>query len=377
MTIKFKLDSWKCLVAFALVFNVFTSYSIASEIEGEKGAKPVKKALVMYGEETLFNSIEKLSDEKIQEYHDSLRSLPSPPMGVIEQIELFLEIKTLSKLEIALLLDSLFDAGDQHYALINQVNLFIVDHDFDAVEKFDYINADHDFPAHLIYGSWNTTKPHPYPIEIWKNDSSQRLKLADQSIGDYASPLKKVVVTSTFGYRWDRMHRGIDLDLQVWDTVASAFSGKVRFVGYFGGYGRTIVVRHHNGLETLYAHLHRFKVNVGDEVKAGQLIGLGGSSGNSTGSHLHFECRYKGVAINPSQIINFKDKKLVKDKVTLIKNNWGYTAIPDGVEYYTVKRGDYLMKIADMYGTTCKQLCDDNQIKRNTPLRVGQKIRIL
>ena len=345
--------------------------SFVGETEREK--KPVKQAVVMYGDETLFNSIENLSDESIQAFHDSLRALPEPPIGVLEQIKLFLEIKTMSKLEMALLLDSLFDAGDEHYALINQVNLFITSQDFESEEEFDYLNSSHDFPAHSIYGNWNTTKPHPYSIEIWESDSSQRLMLSNKDIGGYVSPVNKIVVTSTFGYRWERFHRGVDLDLQVWDTVKSVFSGKVRFAAY----GRTVVVRHHNGLETLYAHLHRFKVSVGDEVEAGQLIGLGGSSGNSTGSHLHFECRFKGVAINPTQIIDFKEEKLVNDKVTLIKNKWGYTAIPDGVEYYTVKRGDYLMKIADMYGTSCKQLCDDNQIKRNTPLRVGQKIRIL
>lgn len=344
---------------------------------GDEEKKPVKKALVMYGEQTLFNTIDKLDDEHIQAYHDSLRKLPNPPISVIQQIELFLEIKTMSKMEIALLLDSLFDAGDQHYALINQVNLYIVDQESRSEEQFAYLTDGQAYPADMIYGSWNTSKPHPYPMAMWESDSSLRLKLSDQEMGSYVSPVDKVVVTSTFGYRWGRWHRGVDLDLQVWDEVKSAFSGKVRFVGYFGGYGRTVVVRHYNGLETLYAHLHRYKVKIGDEVKAGEVVGLGGSSGNSTGSHLHFECRFKGVALNPSQIIRFKEKELINEKVTLKKNKWGYTAIPDGVEYYTVKKGDYLYKIADMYGTTCDKICRENGISRNSTLKVGQKIRIL
>lgn len=348
---------------------------ITKETETEK---PVKKAVVMYGEQTLFNTLEQLDDEHIQLHYDSLKKLEKPPALVMSQIELFLTVKTLTKLEAALLLDSLFESGDEHYALINQINLFLIDHDFsDAEEEFAYLDHNSDFPAHLIYGSWITTKPYPYSPELYKADTTQRLKLSDRSFGAYASPVDKVVVTSRFGYRWGRSHRGIDLDLEVWDEVKSAFSGKVRFAGYFGGYGRVVVVRHDNGLETLYAHLHRFKVQAGDEVKAGAVIALGGSSGNSSGSHLHFEVRFKGVALNPDQIIDFKEKTLISNKVTLVKNSWGFTAIPDGVKYYTVRKGDYLFKIAEEYGTTCNDLCQMNGIRRNTPLQVGQKIRVI
>ena len=367
---------------FVLLVLVLSSISFAAvETEKEppaKSDKPVKKAVVMYGEQTLFNTLEQLDDEHIQLHYDSLKKLANPPQLIMSQIELFLTVKTLTKLEAALLLDSLFDSGDEHYALINQINLFLIDHDFsDAEEEFAYLEHNSNYPAQLIYGSWITTKPHPYSPELYKTDTTQRLKLVDRSFGDYVSPVDKIVVTSRFGHRWGKTHRGIDLDLQVWDEVKSAFSGKVRFAGYFGGYGRVVVVRHDNGLETLYAHLHRFKVKAGDDVKAGDLIALGGSSGNSSGSHLHLEVRYKGVALNPDQIIDFENKALVAQKITLIKNSWGFTAIPDGVEYYTVRRGDYLFKIAEEYGTTCNDLCKMNGIRRNTPLQVGQKIRVI
>ncbi len=369
----------QCLV-YLIGFNVTSFYAHASETETEKDTrKPVKKAVVLYGEETLFNTIENLTDESIQLHYDSLKGLENPPVKVMSQIELFLRIKTFSKMEAAMLLDSLFESGNENYALINQINLFLIDHDFSNVdnESFDYLKHKSDYPAHLLYGSWNTTKPHPYNQELYKQDSTQRLKLSSKKFGTYASPVDKIVVTSRFGYRWGKSHRGIDLDLQVWDEVKSAFSGKVRFAGYFGGYGRVVVVRHTNGLETLYAHLHRFKVEAGDNVNAGDVIALGGSSGNSSGSHLHFEVRYKGVALNPDQLIDFKAKELVADKITLVKNSWGFTAIPDGVEYYTVQKGDYLFKIAEEYGTTCNELCKKNGISRNSTLRVGQKIRVI
>ncbi len=361
-----------------LTVLVFISFAFSEKKEEGKSDKPVKKAVVLYGEETLFNTIEKLSDEAIQNHYDSLKVLPEPPLSLMSQIELFLRVKTLSRMEAALLLDSLFESGDEHYALINQINLFLINHDFGAEqEKFAYLEHSSSYPADFIYGSWSSTKPHPYGPELYESDTTQRIKLSDKSFGTYVSPVDKIVVTSRFGHRWGRSHRGIDLDLQVWDEVKSAFSGKVRFAGYYGGYGRVVVVRHYNGLETLYAHLHRFKTEVGAEVKAGELIGLGGSSGNSSGSHLHFEVRYKGVALNPDQLIDFKEKRLIADKVTLVKNTWGFSAIPDGVEYYTVKKGDYLFKIAEEYGLSCNDLCKMNSIRRNTPLRVGQKIRVI
>jgi len=208
-----------------------------------------------------------------------------------------------------------------------------------------------------------------------KNDPNNMILV--KKLGEYHSPTDKIVITSTYGHRWNRSHRGIDLDLQVWDPVHSAFKGKVRYAGFYGGYGRVVVVRHYNGLETLYAHLHRYKVAIGDEVEAGDVVGLGGSSGQSTGSHLHFECRFKGVAFDPATIIDFKNEKLIDKRITITKTKWGYAAIPDGVEYYTVKKGDYLYGIAEKYGTTCVKLCAANHINRNSTLQVGQKLRIL
>lgn len=358
---------------------LFSSLAVLANGGGgnDKNEKPVKKAVVLYGEDFLFNSIENLSDEKIQEFHDSLAQQPNVPQELLGNIRLFLSIKTMTRMEVALLLDSLFEEGNQNYALINQINLFILDHDFDTPYEYAYTNKEFNYPADNFYGSWNVSKPHPYSIKLWQADSAVKLLLESEKLGEYKSPVDKIVITSHYGYRWERSHRGIDLDLQVWDTVRTAFKGKVRYVGYYGGYGRVIVVRHYNGLETLYAHLHRYKVKVGDEVNAGQLIGLGGSSGQSTGSHLHFECRFKGVAINPEHLIRFKEKKLIDPEVTLLKNKWGYVAVPDGVEYYTVRSGDYLYSIAERYGTTCNQLCKLNGIRRNSTLRVGQKLRIL
>jgi murein DD-endopeptidase MepM/ murein hydrolase activator NlpD len=339
-------------------------------------AKPVRSAVVLHGDATLFNSLQLLSDEDLEAYYDSLSGLASPPSELMAQIDFFMEVRTLNQSDLAILLDSLFEAGSDWYPLINQINLYIKSRELEEI-KFDYSTDTAPYPAHLLYGSWNTQLPHPYAPELCAADTVIRLKLAGGNSGAFAFPLDKCVLTSHYGHRWGRFHKGVDLDLRVRDSVRSVFNGMVRFVGFHGAYGRVIVVRHENGLETLYAHLHRFYVQSGDKVVAGQAIAAGGSSGHSTGSHLHFECRFKGVDINPMHIIDFKTQQLVGEKISLVKTPKGFAATPDGVVIHSVKKGEYLRMIADLYGTTCAQICEQNGIQCNSTLRVGQKLRIL
>lgn len=111
--------------------------------------------------------------------------------------------------------------------------------------------------------------------------------------------------TSPFGYRIHpisrtrRMHNGIDIANSTGTNIAASQNGKVIFAGYQGSYGNLIVIRHANGMETAYAHLSRISVSVGDAVTQGQSIGKMGNTGGSTGSHLHFEIRSNGTAVNP------------------------------------------------------------------------------
>jgi murein DD-endopeptidase MepM/ murein hydrolase activator NlpD len=137
-----------------------------------------------------------------------------------------------------------------------------------------------------------------------------------------------------------------------------------------------VIIMHANGLETVYAHLSKFKVKPGDVVLAGQPIGLGGSTGHSTGSHLHFEVRYKGHALNPSTIISFDEYKLLHPSIILKKSKWGLCAFPSNAEFHMVQKGDNWHDLAQTYGLTQKELMALNGTQKRYHLKVGTKVRI-
>ena len=171
-----------------------------------------------------------------------------------------------------------------------------------------------------IFGQfWNSERVNPYGTAVTVPDHH------DIDVSEYTTPCPGHI-TSNYGYRsrFGRMHYGIDLKLQVGDTVRAAFSGKVRLTKYErGGYGYYVVVRHNNGMETVYGHLSRFLVKPDQYIKAGDPIALGGNTGRSTGAHLHFETRYLGIPINPAAIIDFENQVPHKDVFAFDKRTYG------------------------------------------------------
>lgn len=335
-------------VKILLLLTLFTatqSFCFHNENKTKEGTKKdTVSALVIAPSNPLYNNISSLSGNEIVNVIDSLLELDDIPKGLIKEINDYAESKLLT-------------------------------HDYYNSLTYFYENS--AIPANSTYGKWDTRHIYPYSDEITKNDTSIMLTLTDsKNYCDYVAPITDPVITSNYGWRNGRNHHGIDLDLQVWDPVKAAFDGMVRIALHHPGYGRVVVIRHYNGLETLYAHLHRFKVKTGDIVSAGQTIGLGGSSGQSSGSHLHFEVRYKGKPLNPRHIISFKQNKLISDSLQLVKHKWNYTALPVGVEYHTIERGDFMYKIAKRYGLTVNQLCELNGCTRKKRLIVGRKLRI-
>lgn len=120
------------------------------------------------------------------------------------------------------------------------------------------------------------------------------------STGQFIWPTKGGVVTSNYGYRWGAMHTGIDISGVKDKTIMAADNGTVTFAGWKKSYGNIVIIDHGGGIETYYAHLSSISVEKGQKVAQGQKVGVMGSTGNSTGTHLHFEIRKNGKATNPS-----------------------------------------------------------------------------
>lgn len=244
---------------------------------------------------------------------------------------------------------------------------------------------------------WDETTTNPYGIEQANLPSQWSIWLVD-SLGQYHCPFQgSVYYRGKFGVRRGRRHQGVDLPLKTGDPIYAAFTGKVRMSKYLGAFGNLVVIRHENGLETFYAHLSKRSVEVGDWVNAGDVIGLGGSTGRSTGPHLHFETRYNGFAFDPQWLIDF-EKGLLRHRLFVLKKKYfniysNYEqdfedemkneeddkkedAEREAMRWYTIKSGDTLGRIAINNGTTVNAICRLNGIKPTTTLKIGRKIRV-
>ncbi|MEE0119473.1 MAG: M23 family metallopeptidase [Bacteroidaceae bacterium] len=265
-------------------------------------------------------------------------------------------------------------------------------------------------PASSLYPNWSNNYTTNYGVEMPKEYKID--------LRAFHFPCESRRVTSSYGYRrsFRRKHYGTDIKVYVGDTIRSAFSGKIRIVANQGrkkGYGKYVVIRHHNGLETVYGHLSKQLVVEDQEVKAGEPIGLGGNTGRSTGSHLHFETRFLGQFIDPEKLFDFtaqdvlgdyylfssvgRSRLLTSDESKQLPDNkvlasvGGPTFEADKAaqskkfqeerreslraQVHKVRKGESLSVIARKRGTTVKRLCQLNNITTKTVLRVGQILR--
>ena len=260
------------------------------------------------------------------------------------------------------------------------------------------LNEQIETPAADLYEDWNNKYAHratalPDTFKI--------------NLRGFCMPTDNRVVTSNFGARWGRQHKGIDVKVYIGDTIRAAFSGKVRMVKYeAGGYGKYVVIRHGNGLETIYGHMSKHLVAEDEIVEAGQPIGLGGNTGRSTGSHLHFEPRLCGVALNPALMFDFKNQDVVGDYYMFYRDTYQKESIvanrlrgvngrgdivsdedmelaiaaPEAtytknVKFHKVKSGETLSSIARKRHTTVNAICKLNRIGKNIRLMPGQILK--
>lgn len=255
-------------------------------------------------------------------------------------------------------------------------------------------------PSADLYEDWDNLHAHSHVTVL---PDSFRI-----SLKNFCMPTTSRVLTSNFGARWGRQHKGLDIKVYIGDTIRAAFAGKVRVVRYEGrGYGKYVVIRHDNGLETYYAHMSKQLVEEDQEVRAGDPIGLGGNTGRSTGSHLHFETRLCGVALNPALMFDFRNQDVVDDYYVFHKSSYQResavanrlrgvsgmsfgndldkdvelaTAAPEASyaqesRFHKVKRGETLYSIAHKRGTTVDAIMKLNHLKKNSKLRPGQILK--
>ncbi len=264
--------------------------------------------------------------------------------------------------------------------------------DFEIVRKTEYFvplsfpASDFSNPKINIYGYDLTTSPDTFHLSLER----------------FAFPVKGQI-TSGYGPRnlfGSHFHHGMDMGLHTGDSVRAAMDGTVRIAKNDRyGYGNFVVVAHEGGLETLYGHLSQILVEPGIRIRAGQTLGLGGSTGRSTGPHLHFEFRLFGMTFDPARIIDFKTQK-VKLAQAAVDKSWfcqykagcshegknhlknesdedeELTETSENLRFHVVKSGDLLGSLAVRYNTTVSELCKINGLKPNSVLQIGQKIKL-
>lgn len=245
---------------------------------------------------------------------------------------------------------------------------------------------------------WDTTTLFPYKeVDMSGMPKSVVIDLVD-SLTSYHCPYQgSVHPRGKYGPRRRRQHQGVDLPLKMGDPVYATFCGRVRISQTVRGYGNLVIIRHDNGLETYYGHLAERLVEPNQWVEAGEVIGLGGSTGRSTGPHLHFETRYYGQSFDPERLIDFKrgilnrEVFLLKRSFLSIYSNAGQdfddeeanekqdkqeAAERAAMRYHKIRSGDTLGHLAVKYGTTVKRICALNGIKPTTTLRIGRTLRV-
>jgi len=256
----------------------------------------------------------------------------------------------------------------------------------DSIAEQDFIPADMMFiPSDVLYDkAWNNTDVRLKRQDLSQMEDTVVLFLTNPSERPFVFP-KPGKFLSPFGYRGRHFHAGLDIKLNLGDTVVSAWDGKVRLAKRYSGYGNVVVVRHNNGLETVYGHLSKILVKVNQDVRAGETLGLGGRTGRASANHLHFETRFLGEPFDPALILDMETFTLKTDTVALMGSLFKYGAKPKvskkgssshGTTYYTIKKGDTLGKIANRYGTTVSALRKQNGLSKKAKLKPGKKLKI-
>lgn len=314
-------------------------------------------------------------------------------------------IEKMSDIQLMLLIDHMFEATYMPPDLWSQVMLETAKRNLSKITRKEFdMDESCSQPAGLHIEKLRADSVAPcgdpdmmflYPASAYYNnewdedittlfkdqftlDATHTIELENSEFGCFTMP-SWGPLSSPFGWRHKRYHKGVDIQLRKGDTVSCAFDGMVRFAQKKGGYGNVVIVRHYNGLETVYGHLHKIMVTEGQVIGSGDLIGLAGNTGKSTGPHLHFEVRFMGAPVDPQHFISFDYGNLLYNTVILKKSKAGLlSAFHPETEFHTVERGETFAGLASRYCTTTTKLRQMNGIapKQYVRLKPGQTLRV-
>ncbi|MFP5470489.1 MAG: peptidoglycan DD-metalloendopeptidase family protein [Bacteroidia bacterium] len=305
--------------------------------------------------------------------------------GLVLVFAVFLSFNSKAQNKFSFPVDTVMHEGDSIVIFSDKTWEYLNKVDFDGVLNEGVLNfslADSSF--NMEWNSDVTFNRQNYDALM---KDSLWLCTIDSINNAYCVPFSGRV-TSRFGKRGRRYHQGIDIDLNTGDSIKSAFDGVVRYSRYNSSFGYLVIIRHFNGIETYYAHLSKLMVVPNQDIKAGQVIGLGGNTGKSYGSHLHFETRFMDKPFDPETIFDFETNDIIDENLIIHQDIFKYKHASNSVVkpmstptissnvYHRVRSGDTLYGIARKHGTTVQKICQLNNIKSSSTLKIGRTLRV-
>lgn len=190
--------------------------------------------------------------------------------------------------------------------------------------SYPSISESYEIPAYSLYQRyWDTANLRSRMLEIPFSNDRLMLMLVQDANNPFAMPCQFNKIRTTYGETKNgSFHPGIDLKTEPQTLVKSCFDGVVRMARNYGDYGLTVVVRHYNGLETVYAHLDKVCVKPNQLVKAGQVIGQTGTTGNTKECALHFETRFMNEYFDPELVIDFEEEDILQNNMALMSRDF-------------------------------------------------------
>ncbi|MCL2167979.1 MAG: peptidoglycan DD-metalloendopeptidase family protein [Lentimicrobiaceae bacterium] len=268
-------------------------------------------------------------------------------------------------------------------------------------EQVNKIDNERQIPAFSLYNNlWDTLFIRSEKIEIPFFDNQLKIILIQEGNNSFAFPVSEVVSTGYVKNK-NRQHTGIDFSVSKKEPVVACFDGVVRIVKKYEEYGNTVVVRHYNGLETLYAQLDEVNATTNQKVKAGEVIGYVSNTNSNKNKNTHFEIRFLNEFFNPEKVINFQERKLHNNLLILTPTDFIFIPVEKSISvikreeinpnsssekllldtpktmpvFHTVQSGETIYRICTKYNITEQQLRSLNNIKGDH-ITVGQKLRI-